>query len=523
MDEPRRLSSRSPYGSSSSASLFERLAEPYLVLDEHLVVVAANDAYRARFGAAHDLHRTDAQPHGAMRMQERDRLIHALVADAQRGGASVSPVFRFDVDPAFHGEPSERGHYWRMHASRLLAAHDEPTLFALRFEDVTTSVLAKQDADMAAPDTLAFALAQAGLGVWRIDFDREQVTCSERCVEHMGAERSAERIANEADTNTITPDRLLGENVAQFAARQRAAAGAEPFEMERLVTAPNENSARRWILVRGIGRFDHDGQLSAMTGFTLDITARKERELALDARADTERHARARSDALAATMDQFVTSVSHELRSPLNAIVTWAEVLQRAIAPADIARAADAIRRNGRQLSHMVDDLLDSGAITTGKLSVNRVPIDLGALAAAVAEDVRKQAEHKRIELRVGEMPSCFVMADESRMKQVVWNLLSNAVKFTDAGHIEIALRITGQHAELTVTDTGKGIDAAALPLVFERFRQIAPHSSGRIGGLGLGLWLVKHIVTLHGGTVHAFSTGAGQGSTFTVCIPRPA
>lgn len=523
MDEPRRLPAHSSYGASHGVSLFERLAEPYLVLDEQLAVVAANGAYRKRFGAAHDLDRHHAQPYDTTHAQERNRLIRALIEDARRGETSVSAVFRFDAVPAFQNAPSGRGNYWRMHASRLLAAHDEPTLFAVRFEEVTAWALANQDGHMMATTTLPFALGQAGLGVWEIDVDRAQVVCSQRCVEHLGADRTG----TDSAMNTITADMLLGENIARFAARQRAAARAEPFELERLVTAPDapdapdSRNARRWILVRGVGRLDQDGHMRAITGFTLDITARKEREFALDARADNERHARARSDALAATMDQFVTSVSHELRSPLNAIVTWAEVLQRATAPADVARAADAIRRNGRQLSHMVDDLLDSGAITTGKLSVNMAPIDLGALAAGVAEDVRKQAEHKKIELQIGEMSPCIVMGDESRIKQVVWNLLSNAVKFTDAGRVEIALRINDEHAELTVSDTGKGIDTEALPLVFDRFRQIAPRSSGRIGGLGLGLWLVKHIVSLHGGTVRAFSRGAGHGSTFTVRIPR--
>jgi signal transduction histidine kinase len=247
-----------------------------------------------------------------------------------------------------------------------------------------------------------------------------------------------------------------------------------------------------------------------------DVTARRQAD---ESRANAERSAREINDTSTRTMDQFVAAVSHELRSPLNAIISWAELLKVAD-PSHVDRAGDAIRRNGRQLARMVDDLLDSGAIATGKLTVNLQSIDLGALAMSVAEDMRKAMESKRIELCTSDIAPCIVTADESRMKQVLWNLLSNALKFTDAGSVNISVSHTSDVASLIVRDTGRGIDAAALPLVFDRFQQISPESSGRSGGLGLGLWLVKHIVTLHGGTVRAASDGEGRGSTFTVTLP---
>jgi signal transduction histidine kinase len=354
------------------------------------------------------------------------------------------------------------------------------------------------------------SLAAAGLGTWQIDIGASVVVCNDRCATHLASSNAA----------TITPDLILGEDSAGLVARVGASNEKKPFELERLVAS---SAGSRWVLVQGIRHYGEDGRLYTVTGFTLDITDRKQRELDLQARANSERAARERSEALAAIMDQFVMSVSHELRSPLNAIVTWAEVLRFATAPADIERVADAITRNGRQLSLMVDDLLDSGAITTGKLSVHRQPIDLRALVLAVAEDMHKQAEHKHIALRIGEMTACRIVGDESRMKQVVWNLLSNALKFTEAGSVEIDLRVVDADAQITVRDTGRGISAEALPLVFDRFRQVSPNASGRIGGLGLGLWLVKHIVGLHGGTVTANSEGPGQGATFTVRVPCAA
>ncbi|MFL9912952.1 HAMP domain-containing sensor histidine kinase [Paraburkholderia fungorum] len=176
-----------------------------------------------------------------------------------------------------------------------------------------------------------------------------------------------------------------------------------------------------------------------------------------------------------------------------------AELLQLAIDPSHVGRSGDAIRRNGRQLSHTVDDLLDRGAIATGKLSVNLQPVDRGALAAIVAEDVRSLRSTRGLQSHAPGISPCLVMADKGRMKRVVWNLLANAVKFTDAGEIEVSVNAAQDYGEMIVRDTGRGIDADSLPPVFDRFRQIAPQASGRVGGLGLGLWLARQIVSLHG------------------------
>jgi signal transduction histidine kinase len=154
---------------------------------------------------------------------------------------------------------------------------------------------------------------------------------------------------------------------------------------------------------------------------------------------------------------------------------------------------------------------------------VHLQPVDLGALAASVAEDMRKLAAHKGLALHAVDIVPCLVMADESRIRQVLWNLLTNAVKFTDAGRVDLSVAVVDGQGEMVVRDTGRGIDAAALSLVFERFQQIEPQSSGRIGGLGLGLWLVRHIVGLHHGTIEVESGGLGCGSSFTVRLALAA
>lgn len=168
----------------------------------------------------------------------------------------------------------------------------------------------------------------------------------------------------------------------------------------------------------------------------------------------------------------------------------------------------------------MVDDLLDSGAIASGKLSVALQPVDLGAIVAIVAEDVNKLAQHKNLTLDAADIAPCVVMADESRMMQIAWNLLTNAIKFTEAGQVVVSVRPVNGRAELVVRDTGLGIEPDALPLIFDRFQQVAPRSSGRVSGLGLGLWLTRQIVSLHQGTIQVASPGRGFGATFTVTLP---
>jgi signal transduction histidine kinase len=311
---------------------------------------------------------------------------------------------------------------------------------------------------------------------------------------------------------------LLGNDAERIAAARDALSERLPFEFELAGHGPD---GQRWLLIRGAGRFDENGALQSVAGFTLDITARKKHEL--DARAGAERLDRERNEALARTTDQFIAAVSHEIRAPLNAIVSWAELLHLVADPAVVARAGDAIRRNGRQLAHMVDDLLDSGAIASGKLSVNLQPVDLGALAAIVVEDMRKAAELKGLALQVADIAPCLAMADDSRIRQVVSNLVTNAIKFTDTGSIYVSVAATDRHVTLVVRDTGHGIERDALPRVFDRFQQFADRPSGRFGGLGLGLWLVKQIVTLHHGTIDAASEGLGHGATFTVRIPVAA
>ncbi|MCL1464562.1 ATP-binding protein [Argonema galeatum] len=244
--------------------------------------------------------------------------------------------------------------------------------------------------------------------------------------------------------------------------------------------------------------------------------------------------------------DEFLAIVSHELRTPLNAILGWATLLRtRKFDEARTASALETIERNARSQSQLIEDLLDVSRMLRDKLSLNLRTLDLVTVIEAATEAVRPTAQNNNIELKLILCDrGCLVSADFNRLQQVVWNLLSNAIKFTPSGgQVEIRLSINfgledtalqsnivaskeqptnpkSPYAQITVSDTGKGISPNFLPYVFDRFRQADSTTTREQGGLGLGLAIVRHLVDLHGGTVCAASDGEGKGATFTVKLP---
>ncbi|HEU4368965.1 MAG TPA: ATP-binding protein [Methylomirabilota bacterium] len=239
------------------------------------------------------------------------------------------------------------------------------------------------------------------------------------------------------------------------------------------------------------------------------------------------REQRAREEAETANRlkDEFLATLSHELRTPLNAVLGWAVTLRTAqLDAATRTRALEAIERNARAQSQLIEDLLDISRIVTGKLRLDVRLVDPAAVVEAALDAVRPAARAKSIEL-IPVLSPCTgpVHGDPDRLQQVVWNLLTNAIKFTGAGgRIEVGLARTGSSVEITVTDTGQGIAPALLPFVFDRFRQADSSSTRSQGGLGIGLALVRNLTELHGGTVAAHSAGEGQGATFRVRLPVP-
>ena len=222
--------------------------------------------------------------------------------------------------------------------------------------------------------------------------------------------------------------------------------------------------------------------------------------------------------------DEFLATVSHELRTPLSAILGWARMLRAKQLPPDRAEKGIAtIERNASALAHIIDDLLDVSRIVAGTLRLAPQPVDLVAVAQAALDVVRPLAMTKNVQLTFSpDLPAIeTVSGDAERLQQVIWNLLANAIKFTpEGGRVEVFIAPSSVHLEVRVVDTGQGISPDFLPHVFERFRQADGATTRRHTGLGLGLAIVRQLVELHGGTVHAASEGVGRGATFTVRLP---
>ena len=221
--------------------------------------------------------------------------------------------------------------------------------------------------------------------------------------------------------------------------------------------------------------------------------------------------------------DEFLATVSHELRMPINAVLGWTSLLRGT--QMDAARrekALDTIEHNARLQQKIVEDILDVSRIVAGQLRLEREPMPFRQAVEAAVDSIRAMAGAKAIALTVelGDDPAILI-GDRARLQQVVWNLLSNAITFTpEGGSIRVSLDVTESRVELVVSDTGVGIAPEFLPHVFERFRQGDARATRTHGGLGLGLAIVRHLTEMHGGSVAAVSAGEGKGATFIVRLP---
>jgi PAS domain S-box-containing protein len=221
--------------------------------------------------------------------------------------------------------------------------------------------------------------------------------------------------------------------------------------------------------------------------------------------------------------DEFLAVLSHELRTPLNAIVGYARLLRGGILSAEkTTRGLETLERNASWLTQIVEDVLDVSRIVSGKIRLDVQPVELPLIVDNSVATVQPTADAKGVRLQTVIDPRVGpVSGDPDRLQQVVWNLLTNAVKFTPkGGRVQVRLERVNSHVEIVVSDTGVGIRPDFLPYVFERFRQAEAGTTRKTGGLGLGLAIVRHIVEMHGGTVHAASGGEDEGSTFSVRLP---
>jgi signal transduction histidine kinase/ActR/RegA family two-component response regulator len=300
----------------------------------------------------------------------------------------------------------------------------------------------------------------------------------------------------------------------------------EDKKEQRKAVAEGRAEDERWHVRKDGTRFwasgvltplrDEAGNLLGFSKILRDFTERKQAEEAL--RQQAEELSRANR-----MKDEFLATLSHELRSPLNAILGWARLLgTREFDAATTTRALETIERNAKSQLQLIEDLLDVSRIIRGQLHLNVRPLNLVAVIESAIDAVCPAADAKAIQLQAVFDPMAGqISGDADRLQQVIWNLLTNAIKFTPkGGRVQICLERINAHVEITVSDTGQGISADFLPHVFDRFRQADSSITRTYSGLGLGLAIVRHLVELHGGTVRAESQGEGQGATFIVQLP---
>jgi PAS domain S-box-containing protein len=268
---------------------------------------------------------------------------------------------------------------------------------------------------------------------------------------------------------------------------------------------------------------DEEGNVTGLIRTFRDVTERRALEVERRASLQREQVARAAADAANRPKDEFLATLSHELRTPATAILGWTRLLQDGrLDEARTARALAALERSARAQAAVLNDLLDVSRIVRGALRLNIRRASVADVMREAVETVEPAVSAKRLDLRVTYDPDLPVIdADPDRLRQVFWNLLSNAVKFTpEGGTITVATTRDHEMVRTTIADTGDGIAQDFLPHMFDRFRQADASTTRRHGGLGLALASVRHLVEAHGGTVTGTSDGPGRGAEFIVSLP---
>jgi signal transduction histidine kinase/DNA-binding response OmpR family regulator len=275
-----------------------------------------------------------------------------------------------------------------------------------------------------------------------------------------------------------------------------------------------------WITERGRVVSDPDGD--RMVGISRDVTGEREHARERERLLRSEREARDEAERQSRLKDEFLATLSHELRTPMNAILGWLSILESGKPIREIHSALAIINRNAHMQAKLIEDLLDMNRLMAGNVQLEIAAVDLGSLLQATMQALQPAADAKRVQL-IAVVPAGNgeLLADGRRLQQVLWNLVHNAIKFTPAhGRVEIRVHRDDEQLEIAVQDNGQGISPSFLPHVFERFRQQDASTTRPTFGLGLGLSIAKHLVELHGGTIAAASAGDGNGATFSVRLP---
>ena len=363
-------------------------------------------------------------------------------------------------------------------------------------------------------ERLRLAMDVAQMAAWEWDVDADRITWSTDPEALFGFPAGAFGPELRV-TRAVHP-----EDKARVEAAVSSALATGLYECEYRVVRPS--AAVVWVTERGQVLRRGDGTVEKIVGVSRDVSAQRRAEQEGERLLVREREARDEAERQSRFKDEFLATLSHELRTPINAILGWLSILSRGEAVRDPAKAIAVIQRNAQMQAKLIEDLLEMNKLTSGTARLDVALVDVKSTVDNALQALQPTAEAKGIRLTADIDPAVPQMAaDGRRLQQVIWNLVHNAIKFTpDQGGVEIAVTRTSTSVQIRVTDNGQGISPDFLPYVFDRFRQADSSATRGAWGLGIGLSIAKHIVELHGGTIVATSGGSGQGSTFIVHLP---
>jgi len=365
-------------------------------------------------------------------------------------------------------------------------------------------------------EQLLYAAENADVGLWYWDLTENKISATPKCNELFEIPPH-EIFTYKSFLNIVHPEDI--ERVK--AAIQESQVNGKEYNDEFRVIYSDGNI--HWIAARGRTFLDAQGDPKNMMGLMRKITDKKLANEELSKVYDREKKARGEAEEANRAKDFFLAVVSHELRSPLNAILGWSKILlTKTIDDATRRNALETIEKSARSQAKLIDDLVDSARVSSGKLRLELRPVNLYEIVKTVYFAQRPTAEARKINLEFSADKEKFqVFGDSIRLQQIFTNILSNALKFTpEGGSIKINAQTGEDAVKVSVEDTGQGISAESLPNIFEQFQQGDNKTSRSQTGLGLGLSIVKILAEKHNGRIEAESAGIGQGATFTVTLP---
>jgi signal transduction histidine kinase len=293
------------------------------------------------------------------------------------------------------------------------------------------------------------------------------------------------------------------------------------YEVEYRAARPDGSIV--WITERGRLFSDADGE--RMVGISRDVTPERQSAMERERLLRSERQARDEAERQSRLKDEFLATLSHELRTPMNVMLGWLEILVTGTPIRDLPSILSVLQRNAKLQAKLIDDLLDMNRLTSGNIHLDVARVDIAAALHSTMHSLTPAAAAKDVQLHVtSDPPAIEIDGDARRVQQILWNVVHNAIKFTPAGgRVDANVARIGDHVDISVQDNGRGISPQFLPHVFERFRQEDSSTTRESSGLGIGLSIARHLVELHGGRISAYSAGTGLGATFLIRFPAPA